>query len=60
VRSLADLSWDDLTESAPAVICAIAMPLSFSIANGLGLGFLTYAVVKLLSGRQGSVRWPSL
>lgn len=50
-RSLADLQWDDLTESAPAVVCALTMPLSFSIADGIGLGFITYVVVKLLSGR---------
>ena len=50
-RSLADLDWEDLTESAPAVICALAMPLSFSIADGIGLGFVTYVAVKLMSGR---------
>ena len=50
-RSLADLNWDDLTESAPAVVCALSMPLSFSIADGIGLGFITYAAVKVMSGR---------
>ena len=52
-RSLAELSWDDLTESAPAVVAAVAMPLSFSIADGIGLGFICYALVKVLSGRAG-------
>lgn len=52
-RSLADLSWHDITESAPAVVAAIAMPLSFSIADGIGLGFICYALVKVLSGRIG-------
>jgi AGZA family xanthine/uracil permease-like MFS transporter len=41
-RSLADIDWQDVTESAPAVVAAIAMPLSFSIAEGIGLGFITY------------------
>ena len=50
-RSLADLNWDDLTESAPAVVCALSMPLSFSIADGIGLGFITYVAVKLISGQ---------
>lgn len=50
-RSLADVDWEDLTESAPAVVCALAMPLSFSIADGIGLGFVTYVAVKLMSGR---------
>lgn len=50
-RSLADVTWDDMTESAPAVVCALGMPLSFSIADGIGLGFVTYALIKLVSGR---------
>ena len=52
VQSLADLDWDDLTECTAAVIIALAMPLSFSIADGLGLGFMVYAAIKLLSGRH--------
>ncbi len=50
LSSLADIDWQDYTESTPAVICAIAMPLSFSIADGIGLGFVTYAVIKVLNG----------
>jgi len=51
IRSLADLEWDDLSETAPAVIAAISMPLSYSIADGIGLGFITYAAIKVLSGK---------
>ena len=50
-RSLADIDWSDITESAPAVIAAIAMPLSFSIADGIGLGFISYVLIKLVSGK---------
>ena len=50
-RGLADLSWDDLTESTPAVLCALAMPLTFSIAHGIAFGFIAYASIKLLAGR---------
>ncbi len=50
-RGIADLTWDDPTEAAPAAVTAIAMPLSFSVADGIGLGFMTYAVGKLLAGR---------
>ncbi|MEM6709370.1 MAG: NCS2 family permease, partial [Pseudomonadota bacterium] len=50
-RSLADLDWDDLTDAAPAVVTAIAMPLSFSIADGIGIGFICYAAIKVLAGR---------
>ncbi|MBL6691907.1 MAG: NCS2 family permease [Pseudomonadales bacterium] len=50
-RSLADIDWADLTESAPAIVCALGMPLSFSIADGIGLGFVTYVAIKLMSGK---------
>ena len=55
-RGLADLDWEDVTESAPAVITAITMPLTFSIAHGIAFGFIAYAAVKLLSGRIGEVK----
>ncbi|SDW38262.1 NCS2 family permease [Marinobacter mobilis] len=45
------IDWDDLTEAAPAVVTALMMPLTFSIANGIALGFITYAILKALSGR---------
>ena len=50
-QSLASVEWGDITESGPAVITAIAMPLSFSIADGIGLGFISYILIKLFSGR---------
>ncbi len=50
-RGIAEIDWNDITDVAPAVVTAIAMPLSYSIANGIGLGFITYAVVKLVGGR---------
>ena len=50
-RSFADIEWNDHTESAPAVIAAIAMPLGYSVADGIGLGFISYAAIKMLSMR---------
>ena len=50
-RSFADLDWDDITEAAPAVVTAVAMPLSFSIADGIGIGFISYAAIKILAGQ---------
>ncbi len=49
-RGLAEIDWEDPTEYAPAVVTALAMPLTFSISDGIGLGLITYAVAKLLSG----------
>lgn len=49
--SLAEINWEDLTEAAPVVICALAMPLTFSIANGIAFGFIAWVAIKALSGR---------
>ncbi len=51
VRGLTEVDWDDITEYGPAVVTAIGMPLTFSIADGIGFGFVTYAGLKILSGR---------
>jgi AGZA family xanthine/uracil permease-like MFS transporter len=50
-RGLAEIDWDDITEAAPAVVAAVTMPLTYSIATGIGLGFITYALAKLIAGR---------
>jgi AGZA family xanthine/uracil permease-like MFS transporter len=50
-RGLAEVDWEDVTEYAPAVVTAITMPLTYSIATGIGLGFITYALAKLISGK---------
>ena len=50
-RSLAEIDWDDITEYAPAVVTAITMPLTYSIATGIGLGFITYVLAKLVAGK---------
>jgi len=55
-RGLVEVDWDDVTEYAPAVVTAIAMPLTFSIANGIAFGFIAYAAIKLLAGRFGEAR----
>ena len=44
-----------MTEYAPAVIAAITMPLTYSIATGIGLGFITYVLIKLFAGRVKDV-----
>lgn len=51
VRGLAEIDWEDITEYGPAVVAAVTMPLTYSIATGIGLGFITYALLKILSGK---------
>ncbi|MBK4714326.1 MULTISPECIES: NCS2 family permease [Tenebrionibacter/Tenebrionicola group] len=49
--SLARVKWDDLTEAVPAFITAVMMPFSFSITEGIALGFITYCIMKIFTGR---------
>ncbi|AZN36327.1 NCS2 family permease [Iodobacter ciconiae] len=50
-RGLAEIDWDDITEAAPAVITAVGMPFTYSIADGIAFGFISYAAIKVLAGR---------
>jgi adenine/guanine/hypoxanthine permease len=54
-KGLADVDWKDMTEYAPAVITALAMPFTYSIATGIGFGFITYVVLKVLAGKSQDV-----
>ena len=53
--SLRDIDWLDSTESFPAFFTAILMPMTYSIANGVGIGFILYALLKTLSGKWREV-----
>ena len=55
LRELVDIDWDDTTESVPAVVTALLMPFTYSIANGVAFGFISYAGLKLLTGRAREV-----
>lgn len=48
---LSHLHWDDITEAVPAVVVVVMMPFSFSIANGIAFGFISFVAVKVLAGR---------
>jgi AGZA family xanthine/uracil permease-like MFS transporter len=54
-RGLVEVEWDDITEAAPAVIIAIAMPFTFSIADGIAFGFISYTGIKLAAGRMRDI-----
>ncbi|MDE2324684.1 MAG: NCS2 family permease [Betaproteobacteria bacterium] len=55
MRELLAIDWDDITESVPSALAALIMPFTYSIANGLAFGFITYAALKLLTGRARDV-----
>jgi len=54
-QSLVEINWPDITESTPAIVTALMMPFSFSIADGIGIGFISYVLIKLLAGRVKEV-----
>jgi len=51
VRNLTDIEWNDIAESAPAVVAFIAMPLTYSISHGIALSFIAYALIKVFTGK---------
>lgn len=55
LRELVEIDWSDATEVVPAVLTALGMPFTYSIANGVAFGFISYAVLKLLTGRAKDV-----
>jgi AGZA family xanthine/uracil permease-like MFS transporter len=57
LRNVVNIDWNDYTESIPAFLTLIGIPLSYSIADGLALGFISYPLIKLFSGRGREVGW---
>ncbi len=57
LRELTEIDWNDTTEVVPAAVTALTMPFTYSIANGLAFGFITYAVLKLFTGKAKEVHW---
>ncbi|AWL07509.1 NCS2 family permease [Massilia oculi] len=56
LSDLGDVEWNDSTESIPAAVTALGMPFTYSIAEGIAFGFISYAVLKLLTGRAREVK----
>jgi AGZA family xanthine/uracil permease-like MFS transporter len=57
LQSVTKIDWKDYTESIPAFLVIIMMPLTFSIATGIAVGFIGYAAIKLFTGRGKEVSW---
>ena len=55
VRNITDIEWDDIAEAGPAVLAMITMPLTYSISHGIALAFISYALIKLASGKAANV-----
>ena len=51
IRNITDIEWNDISESAPAILAMISMPLTYSISNGIALAFVSYALIKIFTGK---------
>jgi len=54
VRNITDIEWEDAGEAGPAVLAMIAMPFTYSISNGIALAFVSYAAIRIFTGKFGS------
>jgi len=57
LKELTEIDWSETTEAVPAAVTALMMPFTYSIANGLAFGFISYAVLKLFTGKVKEVHW---
>jgi AGZA family xanthine/uracil permease-like MFS transporter len=55
LASLKDIEWSDFKEAFPVLITMIVMPLTYSITNGIGLGFILFAAMMLFSGKASKI-----
>ena len=59
MQSVRHIDWDDFSEAIPAFLILVGIPFTYSIADGLTLGFIAYPVIKLLGGKGKQVGWLS-
>ena len=57
LKNVVHIKWDDITESLPAFLMLLMMPLAFSITEGFAFGFISYAFLKLVTGKGKQVHW---
>ena len=57
IKNVVNINWEDVTEAIPGFLTIARMPLTFSITEGIALGFITYAFLKLVAARGKEVHW---
>ncbi len=55
IQGITNIDWDDITEAVPAFLTIVFMPFAYSIADGIAMGFISYALVKLFTGKAKTV-----
>jgi AGZA family xanthine/uracil permease-like MFS transporter len=57
IKNALKIKWDDFSESIPCFLMITGIPLTYSIADGLTMGFVSYPFIKLLSGKGKEISW---
>jgi len=57
IQNVKKIDWQDYSESIPAFLTMVGIPLCYSIADGLAFGFISYPIIKYFSGRKKGVSW---
>ncbi|TAL78356.1 MAG: NCS2 family permease [Burkholderiaceae bacterium] len=60
LRETAEIDWSDVTEATPAALAALVMPFTYSIANGLAFGFISYVILKAITGKFRQIHMATL
>ena len=55
IQGITHIEWDDITEAVPAFLTIVFMPFAYSIADGIAMGFISYALIKLCTGKASTV-----
>lgn len=55
VSAVVEIDFNDMTESIPAYLCLIAMPLMYSISEGIAIGVISYVVINLICGKAKKI-----
>lgn len=56
MNDVVDINWTDITEAFPAFMIIAGIPMTYSISNGIGFGFITYVIVSLIAGRAKDIK----
>jgi AGZA family xanthine/uracil permease-like MFS transporter len=57
MKCVSQIKWDDFTEAVPAFLAIVVMPLTLNITEGIAFGFISYTLLKLVSGKGKEVHW---
>lgn len=57
IEPVKNIPWEDFSESIPAFVCMVMMPLTYSISNGILMGMITYVLMNLITGKRNKVTW---